>query len=175
MISASALAVAPFYAVAAQRYHGMSEPLVDGSLILTQKIAMICGAFAGPLVAEHVGRRRVIKVVALAGAAGMLTAGFAPMGSWVLFIAAVFVLSTGQTAEGVCRVALAVSLYPRGRRVGYSTLGMIAFGVAMTVLSPLAGWVMDHWGHTMLLYIATAAVCVSLIPLMLCRPGEGGA
>jgi MFS family permease len=169
-ISAASLAVAPFYAVAARSYHRMSEPLVAGSLILAQKLAMICGAFVGPLVAERIGRRRVIRFVALAGGVGMLAAGFAPRGSSALFVGAVFFLSTGQTAEGICRVSLAVSLYPRGRRVGYSTLSMIAFGLAMTVFSPLAGWVMDNWGHTMLLYIATAAVCVSLVPLYFCRP-----
>jgi MFS family permease len=174
-ISSASLAVAPFYAVAARRYHGMSEPLVAGSLILALKLAMIVGALVGPLVAERVGQRRVIRFVALVGGAGMLVAGFAPTGSWLLFVSAVFLLSTGQTAEGICRVSLAVSLYPRGRRVGYSTLSMIAFGAAMTVFSPLAGWVMDNWGHTMLLYIATGAVCVSLVPLHFCRPrgGEG--
>jgi MFS family permease len=174
-IGAAALAVFPFYAVAARRYHDMPEPLVAGSLILAQKVAAICGAFFGPLAAERAGRRRVIRIVALVGAAGTLVAAFAPAGHAALFIGAVFVLSLGLSAEGVCRVALAISLYPRGRRVGYSTLAMIAFGLAMTVMPPLAGWVMDHWGHAMLFYLTAAAVCASLIPLALCRPGDRGA
>ncbi len=166
------LATMPFYAMAAMIYHGMDEALVVGSFIVVRRLATIVGTLVGPRLAERIGHRHVMQAGAALAILSALVAAFAPAGAWALFVGAVFVGSLGGSAEMVTRWALSLRIYPRGRRVGYTTLSMAALTPAAIIAAPAAGWVMDVWGHAALFCLAAIVMAASLLPLHWCRPSE---
>jgi MFS family permease len=165
--------VAPFYAAAAAIYHGMDEALVVGSFLVVRRAATIVGTLIGPRLAERAGHKRVIQVGALIGAAAAVGAALAPAGAVVLYVGAVFLASLGGAAEGVSASAFALRIYPRGRRVGYSTLSLVVVMPLAMVAAPAGGWIMDRLGHGILFGGAAVVVLLSLAPLSRCSPRRG--
>ena len=166
------MAAAPFLATAAVLYHGMGAAIVIGTFIVVRRIGAVVGTLTGPWLAERVTHRRVIQIGGLLTAAAALGAGFAPLGAWWPYVAAIFLGSVGESAEAVSATAFALRIYPRGRRVGYTTMSIVALAPLALVAGPAAGWVMDRWGHALLFYGVAVTIVLSLLPVQLCRPEE---
>jgi len=168
----AAFAAGPFYAVAAAVYQGMSAALVVVSLMVARRLATMIAALAGPFLAERVSHKRIMQVGTLLGGLAALMAAFAPAGAWALYVGAIFLGSLGGAAAGVSSMAFALRIYPRGRRVGYSTFSMVALTPVAMVAAPMAGWLMDKVGHTVLFSLAAAATLCALLPLGRCASPE---
>jgi MFS family permease len=167
------VAAVRFFAVVAAVYHGASEAVVVGSLIVARRLAIIVGTFFGPLLAERVGHRRVMQIGTAMVACAIFALALLPKGALYAYIAIVFVRSLVGTARGVSQAAFALRVYPRGMRVGYSTLSTVALALTGMVAGPAAGWLMDSVGHKALFMTCAAATLLALLPLRGCRADHG--
>ncbi len=172
VLSSVGVAAFPFFAVVAAVNHGVNEAVLVGSLIVARRLATIIGTFGGPLLADRVGHKRVMQVGAVVVSLGVLVLALLPAGAWYAYLAVIFVRSIGATAKGVSQGAFTLRVYPRGRRVGYSTLSTVALALTGMVAAPAAGLIMDTLGYQVLFVACAAATGLALLPLRRCRVAD---
>jgi MFS family permease len=163
-------AVGPFYAYVALTRHGMSPAFVAGTFITASCAARIIGNFSLPFLSERIGNRRVLVLAVLAHVAAALVAALAPSGQWFAVVA--FMGGLGMAAQTVSGMPFMMSVVPRGKMVGYKTIGMAAMAPVGIIAAPLAGILMQVAGGRALFAVAACVILCALLPLGRCRPKE---
>lgn len=163
------IAAIPFYMVVAVQYHGMPKAVAIFYVIVTRRLARIVGTFIAPFLAERIGHKRVIQLGNTLAVTSALLAAYTPRGNWALFLVAVAFWSVGGSARGVSAMSYSLRLYPRGKRIGYSTLSTAVKSLVGMVALVAAGGLMDVFGHTVMFSLAAAMNVAAIVPLEHCH------
>ena len=166
-VSRMGLAAMPFYALVAVRYHGVSQAFAAGAFIASASVAKIAGSLTFPFLGERIGHRRLLGLGTCIHAAAAILAASAPSGIW--FVGVFFLVGLGTGCRSVASMPFIMSVAPRGRRVGYTTLSMAAMTPVGMIAAPGAGFAMQAFGHEAVFAFAAAVIVASLLPLGRCR------
>jgi len=167
-LSRLGLAAMPFYVLAAVTYHGVSQAFAAGTFIAALSAAKITGNLAFPRVSDRLGHKRVIGLGAAFSAGAAALAALAPSGAW--YVGVFFLAGLGGAATTVSGAPFMMSVYPRGRRIGYMTLSMAALAPVAIAAAPAAGLLMQAFGHAVLFVLAGVVILAALVPLRYCTP-----
>jgi MFS family permease len=169
-ISRFAFAAMPFFTLAAVRTYGIGEATAAGVFIPALAAGKIGGNFLFGRVSHRTGHNIILGAGAAVLAAAALLAAFAPSGEW--YVAVLFLWGLGSAGRTVSDVPFMTAVAPRGRRVGYISLLMVAV-TPFAVTAPLvAGNVMETFGHAPLFLGTAACLLLALWPLSLVRPNR---
>lgn len=119
-------------------------------------------------------RRRTMSVVVvcwLMARSVLLFLGFVTSTGWMLVLGAIFWLLEAFPSPGYTRILL--KIYPpdaRGKIMSLVRLGRVG---AILLVTPLAGWALDHWGYQILFPIAGAVGILSALLFLRLRVDEG--
>jgi len=119
-------------------------------------------------------RRRTMNVVVVCWVLArsvLLFWGFVTSTGWMLILGAVFWLLEAFPSPGYTRILLRI--YPpesRGKIMSLVRLGRVG---AILLVTPLAGWALDHWGYQRLFPIAGAVGILSALLFLRLRVDEG--
>jgi MFS family permease len=161
------MAVVPFYTLAAVRHHGVRDAFAAGAFIAANAAAKVLGSLTFPSVAHRFGFGRLLTVGSIFLVAAGVLAALAPKGEW--YVAVMFLIGLGLSAQWVGGVPFQMRLYPRGRRVGYFTLSAVVLA-PLQMIGPLAaGAIMDQLGHATLFFACAAVMLTTVVPLAFCR------
>jgi len=163
----------PFYIVAATQVHGMKPALAVGLFIALRRAAAMLAPVIAPPLADRLGHRRLAVAGMAVVAASAFLAGQVPAGAAGLFMVAVFCEAAAGSTAAVAQSALALSILPRGKRVGYMSLTLLALAPFSIAAPPAAGWVMDSVGPGALFSLTAALVAASILALRRCRREPG--
>jgi Na+/melibiose symporter-like transporter len=167
-ISRFAFAAMPFFTLAAVQSFGIGEATAAGAFIPALAAGKIGGNFLFGRVSHRTGHKVILGGGAVTLAAAAVLAAFAPSGAW--YIAVLFLWGLGSAGRTVSDVPFMTAVAPRGRRVGYISLMMVAV-TPFAVTAPLAaGNVMETFGHAPLFLGTAACLLLALWPLSLVRP-----
>ena len=165
-----------FYAITAREYHGMDAGIVIAGLMICRRTGRMIGPLLGTWISETVGEKRAIQLGHIIAACSAMMAATAPTGKGWVLLAAALVWSIGGTSRHVGSQAVALKLYPRGRRVGYQTLRMVAVAVTGIIVAPIMGLLMDmpeSWGiarpHTITFGFVAVLNVLGAWPMQYCR------
>ena len=157
-----------FYAMVAVRELGVSEAFAAGAFIAASRVATIVGNLTFPFGGERFGHKRVLALGVLLQVAAAALAGFAPSGHYYLGV--FFLLGLAMATKTVSGTPFMIAIAPRGRRVGYTTLGMGLLAPVGIICAPLAGLLMQELGHATVFLFMGGAVLLSLWPLARSNP-----
>ena len=143
MFRHAAFAGVAFYVITAEEFHGMEVGVVVAGMMICRRVGRMIGPVLGTWISENMGEKRAIQFGNLGAACSALMAATAPRGAGWIVVAAALVWSIGGTSRHVGSQAVALKLYPRGRRVGYQSLRMVAIALTGLLISPLMGVLMD--------------------------------
>jgi MFS family permease len=161
-------AVGPFYAFVALTSYGMSPAFVAGTFIIASCAGRIIGNFSLPFLSERIGNRRILALGVLANVCAALVAAMASSGQW--FAGVAFLSGLGIAAQTVSGMPFMMSVVPRGKMIGYKTIGMLAMAPVGIVAAPLAGILMQVAGGQILFLVSACVILCALLPLSRCRP-----
>jgi len=119
-------------------------------------------------------RRRTMNVVVICwlfGRAVLLFYAFVTQAGWMIVLSAIFWLMEAFPSPGYTRILM--KIYPpeaRGRIMSLVRLGRVG---AILIVTPLAGWALDHWGYQILFPIAGVIGILSALLFSRLRVDEG--
>lgn len=119
-------------------------------------------------------RRRTMSFIGacwLVGRALFLAAAFISQALWMVVLSGLFWLLEVFPGPGYTRVVQ--SMYPvsvRGKIMSTVRMGRVA---AILLVTPLAGWALDHWGYRILFPVAGLAGMLSALLFLRLRVNEG--
>jgi MFS family permease len=162
-LSRFAFAAMPFFTLAAVQAYGIGEATAAGVFIPALAAGKIGGNFLFGRLSHRTGHKMILGGGAAVLAAAALLAALAPSGEW--YVAVLFLWGLGSAGRSVSDVPFMTAVAPRGRRVGYISLMMVAV-TPFAVTAPLvAGNVMETFGHAPLFLGTAACLLLALWPL----------